>query len=513
MRFFQKTTYIAIISAIICAGSFLFASSIKAEDTDISVIFTPNPLFQEANFLPGSSVHGSAQVTNTSGAEKPIAIEAINITNDEIGENEYFGDALDLAIKEDTTEIYSGTLTEFFNAGEIYLTNLATEATTTYDLAITFNETSENKHQGKNLGFDILIGFQGVEGGVPSDDGGGILPSGLTIKYEKPFSIGTTTTLITWNTSYFSTSQVIYDTVPGKFDLNAGPQYGYANSKEGDDSGEEKVTAHRVTLTGLSPSTVYYYRTVSHASPPTISRERSFTTLASSQHVEDIEKDIEEVEVLGEEAMPVLKIEKNFESKVANPGDIIKYQIEITNDGNFNALEVVISEKLTEGLVFESNNQREQIFTLGNIKPNETKKMSYAVIIDKNIAPGIYLSSTKLSALNHDTVETKASFEIRGVEQSSDAKPSDVEIEDTSGAPVSPGDLIITPEQETEEESREEDEEIEKLRNKEIEDNDEGKDEEMEKSNIKEWLLWVLLLIIAIEIYILINKKKKRKDE
>ena len=57
------------------------------------------------------------------------------------------------------------------------------------------------------------------------------------------------------------------------------PSYGYSFYKEGDDSGNPKVTFHSVTLTGLIPNTTYYFRCVSHASPPTIGREYSFTTL------------------------------------------------------------------------------------------------------------------------------------------------------------------------------------------------------------------------------------------
>ena len=84
---------------------------------------------------------------------------------------------------------------------------------------------------------------------------------------------------ITWTTSRFSTSSVIYDTEPGKFDQSEGaPNYGYTYSKQGDDSGLEKVTGHSVTLTGLKPDTTYYYRAVSSASPPVFSKEYEFTT-------------------------------------------------------------------------------------------------------------------------------------------------------------------------------------------------------------------------------------------
>ncbi len=81
---------------------------------------------------------------------------------------------------------------------------------------------------------------------------------------------------ITWLTSHFSTSRVVYDTVSGKFDAKSvSPAYGFGYYKEGDDSGLEKVTFHSVTLTDLIPNATYYYRTVSVGSLA-ISPEYSF---------------------------------------------------------------------------------------------------------------------------------------------------------------------------------------------------------------------------------------------
>jgi hypothetical protein len=83
---------------------------------------------------------------------------------------------------------------------------------------------------------------------------------------------------ITWTTSYLSTSQVIYSRgdQPHALDLTK-PNYGYAYSKEGDDSRSDKVIDHSVTITGLSPATTYYFRTVSRGSLA-VSREYIFTT-------------------------------------------------------------------------------------------------------------------------------------------------------------------------------------------------------------------------------------------
>ena len=116
------------------------------------------------------------------------------------------------------------------------------------------------------------------------NNGGGGFVGGLMISGEsvKSMKAGEVDMKITWTTTKFSTSQVIYDTKPGTFDPAAGaPNYGCAYSKEGDDSGLEKVTGHSVTLTGLNPGTTYYYHVVSAASPPVFSAEYSFVSPAS----------------------------------------------------------------------------------------------------------------------------------------------------------------------------------------------------------------------------------------
>lgn len=87
---------------------------------------------------------------------------------------------------------------------------------------------------------------------------------------------GTSSLTITWTTDHPSTSRVVYDTIP-HLELGEAPNYGYASSTiEADNT--PKVTSHTVIVSGLLPGTTYYYRSVSHGSPETVSTESSFTT-------------------------------------------------------------------------------------------------------------------------------------------------------------------------------------------------------------------------------------------
>lgn len=97
------------------------------------------------------------------------------------------------------------------------------------------------------------------------------------ISAESLGAIGSSSATITWTTDDPSTSRVIYDTVSHPI-LGSAPNYGYANSTVEDVS---KVTAHSVTISGLTASTTYYYRTVSHGSPEAVGSEKSFATTAT----------------------------------------------------------------------------------------------------------------------------------------------------------------------------------------------------------------------------------------
>src|SRR3989344_7933074 len=187
---------ILIFSIAIFGAGFLSVQSTQAIPP-LVVQFETTPLFDEANFLPDDAVSRWVKVINNSGQIQRIATEAINKSDPDD-----FASQLDLTIKEGTTTIFNDTLKEFFDQGETYLSSLANGATTQYDFTIVFNSGAGNEYQEKALGFDILVGFEGAEGGLPlpppgggtggGGSGGGGLPPGLTIVNEGAVEIATT---------------------------------------------------------------------------------------------------------------------------------------------------------------------------------------------------------------------------------------------------------------------------------------------------------------------------------
>ena len=269
------------------ASGVFIASPVLAAPDDLTIEFETAPLFNEANFLPGLEVSRWAKVKNNTSDTRPMVVETIN-ENDPDG----LADVFEIGIYESGIQRYgTTTLAAFFAAGEISLSNIPGGGTERqYDFLVRFVSSADNSYQEKSLGFDLLIGFKGDEGGGDGDGGeegggggGGI--SGLVIQNEAAVIVANTSTSATiiWNTSFNSTSRVVYGATSGVFDFSSPSNYGYDFSTDEFDTPANLngVMSHSVILTGLTPGTTYYYRVISHASPDTISIEHTFTMPAS----------------------------------------------------------------------------------------------------------------------------------------------------------------------------------------------------------------------------------------
>jgi len=274
------------LSLLIIVGFLFTVPSLSfAVTSGLQVVFEKTPLFSEANFLPGEAISRWVKVTNNSGELQKIGVNVINFTPG--CANSYcLADALDLTIKNGSSDLYHGTLSDFYNAGEIYLSDLSNGQTTQYDFSIVFLPESGNDYQSLSTSFDFEIGFFGGESVGPEVNpsggggGGGSSYHNLIILNEKYNGVNLQTANITWDTNIPATSRVIYDTTSHST-LGNPPNYGYAFSNSEDST---MVINHSMVIAGLTPGVRYYYRCVSHASPPTVSREHSFIAGAGTIH-------------------------------------------------------------------------------------------------------------------------------------------------------------------------------------------------------------------------------------
>jgi len=148
------------------------------------------------------------------------------------------------------------------------------------EIRYTTDDTTPTDSTGTVYTSPILIGVDTILKAIAVDSVGNVSPVmtetyGIApvISSEASTFVGTTSTTITWITDDPSTSKVVYDTV--SHSSGTAPNYGYTNSTIEDSA---KVTSHAVGLTGLTSGTTYYYRTISHGSPETVSAENSFKT-------------------------------------------------------------------------------------------------------------------------------------------------------------------------------------------------------------------------------------------
>jgi len=317
MKLQSKITILALffcILRILTTGHVLAQSSLEVD-------FENEPLFSEINFLPKDSVNRWIKVTNNSGQIQSIIIEPINVADPD-----NFSSVIDFKILKGTNVLFDDTLQSFLDSGEIILGDINDQTVLQFDLSATFLADANNNYQGDSLSFDILIGFAGTDDQETDNPvgggGGGTGLPGLSIKGEsvRIIDIQETTATIKWDTSYFSTSQVIYAKEGESHDLDLDAvNFGYAHSYP-DPEDFTKVTGHSVTIPNLDPGETYYFRCVSHASPASISKEYNFITNDEEVvYVPQVlrkdfikpEKDTSPIEYMQEEKLKQEKIEEH----------------------------------------------------------------------------------------------------------------------------------------------------------------------------------------------------------
>ena len=283
-----KIILYTILVANLIWGGVAFAANLTGE-------FEKEPLFKEANFLPGDSVIRWAKITNTSGKSQTIAVQAMNyilpIPSDDLAR------ALDFRISSGGIDLYGGskgkkTLADFYNDGVVSLNTLSDGAGAQYDFEIYFPAEKGNEWQLKQTIFDIVIGLKNEGGGIddppthtdkdnPGGGGGGSAGQCEITIYDATVQanpVSCDNAIIRWSTNCGSNSRIFYSANrPNGLPDQTKTNFGYEYSTEAD---KATVTQHTVTLSGLSKNTTYYYIV---SSADETSREHSFTTASTCQ--------------------------------------------------------------------------------------------------------------------------------------------------------------------------------------------------------------------------------------
>lgn len=150
---------ILVLSILFVVFSFPPKTFAKTETSGDLQITYEEPLFPSSIiWYPSLSVTKSFTVKNLSSSTYTVFIEATNTSQSgNIAEVFFFKVTEGKEIRYGTSN--SKTLKNFWNEGQISLSELNGGKTTTYNLTITMNSSAGNEYQGKQAKFDLIIGF------------------------------------------------------------------------------------------------------------------------------------------------------------------------------------------------------------------------------------------------------------------------------------------------------------------------------------------------------------------
>ncbi len=152
-----------ILTAIIILGLTISSSASALIGTNFDILPEQDPLFQNANFMPGDSVSRYVRVTNKT-TDSYLGYAWATGVDDSDG----LGSALYLTITRDTVIIYQNTLADFFSQSYVDLPEIIGGDTVDFVFSIYFEHQSGNEYQEKSVGFDISVSYGG-EGPEPTD--------------------------------------------------------------------------------------------------------------------------------------------------------------------------------------------------------------------------------------------------------------------------------------------------------------------------------------------------------
>ena len=117
-------------------------------------------------------------------------------------------------------------------------------------------------------------------------------------------------------------------------------------------------------------------------------------------------------QVLGT-STPDLTITKSVKTATTNPGKIVTYTLKITNVSDVVANNLVITDKLPNGLTFVSNGKRTMMWNVRELGAGKSISLPYTVKVSENIRAGKYTNVASVTADDVSKKEAKRSIEVK----------------------------------------------------------------------------------------------------
>ncbi len=134
----------------------------------------------------------------------------------------------------------------------------------------------------------------------------------------------------------------------------------------------------------------------------------NYDTLVATTSVDVIAQEV----IVEELTSPELVLEKVLSNDVANPGDAVEFTLRITNQGDGNAVNVIVNESLEAGLTFKETGGVTREWKLGDLEAGKSTSIVYEAMAADPLLAGIYDSVTNVTADNHGKVSVTKGVEI-----------------------------------------------------------------------------------------------------
>ena len=160
----KKRIILSIIALAIAVSGFFLWKQEKGEVLavgDLTInwgVPTGAPIFVVSNALPGDTVSRQVIVTNDGSVPRDIAVRG-----DLLSESPFFSTILDFKISENGTDLYTGTLADFFAAtatpSSVPLNTINPSQSKTYKFSVHFQESAGNEFQNAHVIFNLILGI------------------------------------------------------------------------------------------------------------------------------------------------------------------------------------------------------------------------------------------------------------------------------------------------------------------------------------------------------------------
>lgn len=118
-------------------------------------------------------------------------------------------------------------------------------------------------------------------------------------------------------------------------------------------------------------------------------------------------------QVLGTTATPSLTIVKSVSPTTTNPGKVVTYTVTITNNGDADAKNVVLTDTLPKGLTSLDTGKSTRTWSIGTLAANHQRVINYLVKVGDNVKAGSYKNIAVVTATGLDSTQASATLTVR----------------------------------------------------------------------------------------------------